>query len=150
MVVVSLGGFDDFIADEADSGVLELATELEVDLVVKNGGIVSCFLQRLEETVELCPNLGLLDLEVLLHFCLNRIYSRFYLAAADLSLLVFGLHGYSCQQFLHEAHKDIIICLFFLEVLEGREQLVVLARLELDLIEDFNEDGIDAGANGFE
>ena len=51
---------------------------------------------------------------------------------------------------MHEAYKDIIICLFFLEVLDSGEQLVVLARLQLDLVEDFNEDGIDAGANGFE
>lgn len=28
--------------------------------------------------------------------------------------------------------------------------MVVLTRFELDLIEDFNEDGIDAGANGLE
>ena len=36
MIVVSLRGFDDVIADDADSGVFELTTELEVYLAVKN------------------------------------------------------------------------------------------------------------------
>jgi hypothetical protein len=53
--------------------MLELRTEFKVDFAVKNGRVVGCLLQRLQEAIKLRPNLGLLGLELLLHLGLNGV-----------------------------------------------------------------------------
>lgn len=130
--------------------MLELGTKLEVHLTIEDRGMVGSLLQLLEEGIKLGPNLSLLALESLLHLGLNGVDCMLDLAATHLGLLILGLQGHSGQQLLHKAHKDIVISLLLLQVLQGRQQLIVLSCLELNLIQDFDEDSTDTGANGFQ
>jgi hypothetical protein len=150
VVVVSLGGLDEGVADHGDAGVLELGTELEVDLAVEDGGVVGCLLQDLQEAVDLSPDLALLGLQVLLHLGLDGVNRLLDLAAAHLRLLVLGLEGHAGQQLLHQTHEHVVVSLLVLQVLQRRQQLVVLARLQLDLVQHLDEDGVDAGADGLQ
>ena len=150
MIVIAFGGFYGGIADYADSGVLELCAELEVYLSVEDGGVVSCLLECFEEAVDFCAYVGFLGLEVLLDLGLDGVDCALDLAPADFCLVVLGVDGHTCQQFLHEADEDVIVGLLVLDVLDGREEQVVLASLKLDLVDDFDEDGVDVVPDGFE
>lgn len=150
VVVVALSGLDDGLRDHSDPCMLQLGAKLEVHLGIEDRGVIGRLLQLLEEGIELGPNLGLLALESLLDFGLNGLNCMLDLAAAHLRLLFLGLKGHSREQLLHKADKDIIVGLLLLQVLQGREQLIVLSSLQLNLIEDLDEDSIDICANIFE
>jgi len=71
VVVVALGGLDEVFCDHGDAVVLELGAELEVHLGVEDAGVLCGLLQDQAERLDLCPDLGLLALEVLLDLLLD-------------------------------------------------------------------------------
>lgn len=56
VVVVAFSRLDEGVADYSDAGMLKLRAKLEVDLAVKNGGIVCGLLQNLQKSIDFCPN----------------------------------------------------------------------------------------------
>lgn len=94
--------------------------------------------------------MGFLGLEVLLNLALDGVDCVLNLASADISLVVFRIDGHSSEQLLHETDKHIVIGFLVLDVLNGREQLVILASLELNLVEYLNEDGVDIIPDAFQ
>lgn len=91
-----------------------------------------------------------LGLEVLLDLGLDGVDCALDFASADFGLVVLGVDGHAGQQLLHEADEDVVVGVLVLDVLDGREQEVVLAGLELDLVDDLDEDGVDVVPDGLE
>jgi hypothetical protein len=150
VIVIPLGGLDDSFRNHCDSCMLQLGAKLEFRLTIEDRGMIGGLLQFFEEGIKLSPNLSLLALESLLHLGLDGVNCMLDLAATHLRLLILGLQGHSRKQLLHKADKDIVIGLLLLQVLQGRQQLIVLASLQFNLVKDLDEDSTDTGANAFE
>jgi hypothetical protein len=87
MIVVSLGGFNDFVWDDVDSIVLELSTELEVKLWVKDARVICHFLERLYINLKLLFDLFRFFLQIALDFLLNTGNSPLNVLSTDVGCI---------------------------------------------------------------
>jgi hypothetical protein len=61
VVVIAFSGFDERVTNYCYTGMFELATKLKLDFGLKDGRIISCFLQSLHKILNFSFDFGGLD-----------------------------------------------------------------------------------------